>query len=91
MRVLSDPGGVDGETLAEFAMIDERREAQGLSSDYDRLMTVEPSIVDRSAVRRFEESGITNLLVQPWQNADQRLSVEDKSKLVAEFAENVMA
>jgi probable F420-dependent oxidoreductase len=91
MRVLSDPGGVDSDTLAEFAFIDEHRRAQGLPSDYDRLMTVDPSIVDRSTVRRFEEAGITNLLVQPWQTADQRLSQEDKSRLVAEFAESVIA
>lgn len=90
MRVISDPAGVDDKTLAEFAFIDERRKALGIDSPHDRLMPIDPSVADSRMVRRVEEAGITNLLVQPWQASDYGLSVEEKCGLAAKFAENVI-
>lgn len=84
MRALND------QTRAEYKLIDELREARGLTDPFERMTSCH-GIGDAAAARKLEEAdGITNMLVWPWTLGDHRQSFDEKRALAARFAETVI-
>jgi probable F420-dependent oxidoreductase len=81
---------LDEETRREFAEIDAVRKAEGLEGPFERLIGAEVS--NPGDVRKLEEAdGITSILVTPWKLSDYDTSLDQKRRLIENFASDVIA
>jgi alkanesulfonate monooxygenase SsuD/methylene tetrahydromethanopterin reductase-like flavin-dependent oxidoreductase (luciferase family) len=91
MRPLVDPdGAVDDQTQAEFALIDQIRAENGLSSPYERLMFLGFNLTDPGQARKIEEhGGVGHLQIMPFQDGMER-TFDEKVSLISRFAEKII-
>ncbi len=82
--------GLDEETKAEYALIDEIRGERGLTGPFEKVTTLAPG-EGADTVRRLEETeGITSMLVWLWPMNDPTVSLDQKRAAATVFAETVM-